>query len=222
MEIVVVDDPAALATRAADIVEEEIGASSSTMLGLAGGSTPIPTHDELASRGLDWSGVTAWLPDERWTAPDSEDANQRMARETLTDRCGIRLVAPNTTTDPTSAANAYEELVVPLLTADARSLVMLGMGSDGHTASLFPGTDALDIESASYVANYVPAMDTWRLTATFELIATADRVLFLVAGSAKAARLAEIQSGLALPAGRVRAKEGVMWLVDADAAAKLA
>jgi 6-phosphogluconolactonase len=223
MERIVLEGPLQIATTAADIVQGEVESSDGLMLGLAGGSTPRATHEILAGRDLDWSRTTAWLTDERWVRPDDPEANQRMARESLVDRVGVEFLAPDTTTrNPADVARIYADLVVPMLTdGSRRSVAMLGMGADGHTASLFPGTRALEVTAPSYVANFVTALDTWRLTSTFALLDTADVVLFLVSGESKAEALAAIAAGADLPAGRVTARERVLWIVDEAAASLL-
>ena len=222
MERIVVADAHAVASTAAAIVHDEISAWPSIALGLAGGSTPLATHGLLAERDMDWSHVTAWIPDERWVAPDHDDANQRMVRESLTDAVGATLLAPDTTSgNPAQVARRYGDRVIPVLTDPGRrSIVMLGMGTDGHTASLFPGTTALEVSGRSYVANFVPQLDVWRLTATFELLGTAHIVIFLVTGEAKAAMVVRIAAGDDVPAARVGAQERVVWLMD-EAAASL-
>ena len=224
MDMVILPDAQSLAVEAASRVLAEIETHDTVMLGLAGGSTPKLTHDALAASDADWSGVTAWIPDERWVPPDHDDANQLMMRTTLTDAADITLIAPDTTLPtPAAAATAYGDEVIPALTDPAtRSIVMLGMGDDGHTASLFPGTVAVGNTSVSYVANFVPQHDTWRLTATFPLLATADVVLFLVSGEAKASMIAEIHAGADYPAARVTARERVVWMLDEQAASQLA
>lgn len=223
MDAIIVPDPQALAIAAADLVESEVAAGGNTLIGLAGGSTPRPTHDELARRTIDWSSAAAWIPDERWVPPGDEASNQRMARETLTERVGLRLLAPDTNGDePARAAMAYSSSIAPLLMDDdTRSITMLGMGTDGHTASLFPGTKGLEDQSTSYIANYVPQLETWRITATFGLLAQSDVVVFLVTGEAKAGKVAEIAAGADYPAGHVTAVERVVWILDEAAAAGL-
>ena len=224
MDIVILPDAASLAVKAADIVEESISENGRLMLGLAGGSTPRSTHEQLASRSIDWSDVTAWIADERWVPPASEDANQQMVRESIVEAVDLAFLAPDTTAaTPAVAAADYGDLVIPRLT-DSRtsSMLMLGMGTDGHTASLFPGTTALGIDGASYVANFVPQLDTWRLTATFGMIELVDVVIFLVSGESKAEKIAEIAAGGEYPAARVRARDRVVWLLDEPAASLLA
>jgi 6-phosphogluconolactonase len=224
MERIVVEDGHAVALVAAGLVHDEISKWPAIALGLAGGSTPLATHGLLAERNVDWSHVTTWLPDERWVPPDHDDANQRMVRESLTDAVGAILLAPDTSSaNPAEAARRYGDLVIPVLTdPDRRSIVMLGMGADGHTASLFPGTSALSVPGPSYVANFVPQLDVWRLTATFDLLATADIVIFLVTGEAKAGMMARVAAGDDLPAARVHAQERVVWLMDEAAASLIA
>jgi 6-phosphogluconolactonase len=224
MERIVVADAHAVASTAAAIVHDEISTWPSIALGLAGGSTPLATHGLLAERDVDWSHVTAWIPDERWVPPDHDDANQRMVRESLTDAVGATLLAPDTSSgNPADTARRYGDLVIPVLTdPDQRSVVMLGMGADGHTASLFPGTTAINVSGPSYIANFVPQLDVWRLTATFDLLATADIVIFLVTGEAKAGMVARVAVGDDLPAARVTAQERVVWLMDEAAASRIA
>lgn len=223
METIIVPDPPSLAEAAANLIEVEMARADRTILGLSGGSTPAATYDVLARRVIDWSSSTAWIPDERWVAPDDVASNQRMAREALTDRVTLRLLAPDTSGgDPAVSALEYGATIAPLLMDESsRSITMLGMGADGHTASLFPGTEALGEASDSYVANFVPQLDTWRLTATFGLLAQSDLVMFLVSGDAKAAMVGEIARGGDYPAARVTARDRVVWLMDEAAASGL-
>ena len=224
MDRIVLPDAGALAEAAADLVADEVAGHRQVMLGLAGGSTPRATHEALARRDIEWSGVTAWIADERWVPPDHADANQAMVRDSLTDAARIPFIAPDTTMQtPAHAATAYADNVVPRITdRSTRTVLMLGIGSDGHTASLFPGTTALDVASRSFVANFVPQLDTWRITATYPLIAAADVVVFVVSGSSKADAVAAIALGEPLPAARVTARERVVWLLDGAAASQLA
>ena len=215
-----VDD---LAHTAASIIESAISTHDDINLGVAGGSTPRLVHGLLAERPIDWNRVTAWMTDERWVGPDHPDSNQRMVRETLAGLVDVRFLAPDTTLqDPATSAAAFEAaLVGGGIVSERHSIVMLGLGTDGHTASLFPDTDALTARGQSYVANWVPALETWRLTATYELLALADRVMFLVTGGAKAGVMAQIAAGEEFPASAVTARGEVEWLVDREAAALL-
>jgi len=223
MNIKVFDDMLSLAVAAADHVESVISIVDHLSLGLAGGSTPRLIHRELAGRQIDWDSVTTWITDARWVHSAHGDANQRMVRETLVADTGVTFLAPDTALDtPKASAKAYTETLrqagVP---GRSRSIIMLGIGADGHTASLFPGTKALDAKGERYVANYVPRLETWRLTATFDLIATADLVVFLAAGENKAEALRDISNGSDHPAGQVTCHGEVLWLLDEAAAQHL-
>jgi 6-phosphogluconolactonase len=222
MDYTVFDDPEALAESTADLIEEEIAAQGRIALGLAGGSTPRATYESLVSRHIDWSTTVTWLTDERWVAPMNPDSNQRMIRETLVRNTGVQFVTPDTTLpSPAESASRMTQTLIPVLSTVARRVTLLGIGTDGHTASLFPGTTALDSGGPRYVDNFVPAFDTWRLTATFDLLDESDIVYFLVAGESKADMVASIASGADVPAARVTARERVVWLLDRKAASKL-
>ncbi|HDL42105.1 MAG TPA: 6-phosphogluconolactonase, partial [Actinobacteria bacterium] len=127
-----------IAVAAADRVAEYLVSTSAPSLGLAGGSTPADLYRELTTRTLPWEKVTCWLGDERWVPLDHPDSNTAMARRLLTDATGVRFVAPDTSlATPRDAAKAYTDVLPP------PGLVLLGIGDDGHTASLFPHTEAL-------------------------------------------------------------------------------
>lgn len=225
MQIEIHDTIEELQEAAAGLVAEYL-TNGGTDIALAGGNTPKPVHRRLANGGFDWDGVTVWLGDERWVAPDHDDSNTRMARETLVDGVGANLLAPDTTgSDPAISAAHYEIHLRGALRVDDQSrlnpgLVMLGMGDDGHTASLFPETAALDELDRDYVANWVESKQTWRLTATYPTLWAADRVIFMVTGANKATVVREIiEDGVEYPAQRVAAGAGdVVWLFDAAAA----
>jgi 6-phosphogluconolactonase len=225
MSVHIFPTPEELATGAAQHIADVIGeADRAISLGLAGGGTPIATYEALTSLGVDWGKVVAWLGDERWVPHDHSQSNTRMAREALIDRVLCRFVAPDTAFgDPAAAATAYSAALDDIFNDGRPDLVLLGIGDDGHTASLFPGTEALDIVDGSYLANWVPQMDTWRLTASLPLLWSAREVVFLAQGSGKAGVLAQIIDGQhPYPAQRVAAgADNVLWMLDAAAAAKL-
>ncbi len=208
---------------AADLVEEAIAAMPELSLGLAGGSTPPLVHRNLAERDIAWERVTAWMTDERWVPPNHPDSNQRMARETLVDATGVSFLAPDTNLDdPHVSAMQFEHMLRNFgIGSDRHSVVMLGMGPDGHTASLFPDTEALTINDRMYVANWVAAHDTWRLTATYDLLNRSDTVLFVVTGENKAEMIRQIANGDRYPASDVDPRGEVRWLLDEAAASLL-
>lgn len=221
MQVIVHDTPDAVAAAAAELIAAQVRSGTAT-IGLAGGSTPRATYELLPQLDLDWNGVMLWLGDERWVPPDHPDSNAGMARRAFVDEVGAALVAPDYSLgDPHVAAAAYADVVRPALLTPG--LILLGMGDDGHTASLFPGTDALDVTDRSYVANWVAAKDDWRLTATLPLLWSAQRTVFLVTGDAKAEVVADVLAGRGdYPAGRVgRGGHNTMWLLDNEAASRL-
>ena len=196
---------------------------------LSGGETPRRAYTMLASpefaERVDWRRIEVFWGDERCVPPDDARSNYRMARETLLDRLPIPAVNIHRIRGeaaPAVAAEEYERLVRGV----ALDLVLLGLGPDGHTASLFPGQAAVR-ESAAWVrAEYVSALGTWRVTLTPPAINSARAVSFLVSGAEKAATLEQVLEGsLApdrLPARAIHPSSGHMtWLVDAAAASRL-
>ncbi|MGO9029480.1 MAG: 6-phosphogluconolactonase [Acidimicrobiales bacterium] len=206
-------------------VTEELSRSRTdgVSLFLSGGPTAGRAYQRLAevSRGaVDWSTVDAWWGDERCVPMDSPDSNHRLCHQALLDQVGpVRSDHPMYRSgDPDVAAAAYQAELARLDTVD---VVHLGMGPDGHTASLFPGSDTLDITDPDtlVVATRDPQANNPhpRITLTFPAIARARLVIFTVAGASKHDAFARVVAGEDLPAGRVAAGE-VVWLVDADAA----
>jgi 6-phosphogluconolactonase len=198
---------------------------------LAGGSTPEATYGVLArdhAGDVDWPNVHVFFGDERTVPPDHEDSNYRMARESLLDLVPVGSVhRMRGELPPDEAAAAYEEELKEFFgeTPPVLDLVMLGIGSDGHTASLFPETPALGVTDRLVVANPVPKLDTTRLTLTAPVLSAARAVNFLVAGEGKAEALRQILEGDAdprrYPAKLVRPPGGPTWFVDRAAARSL-
>ncbi|MBL8861706.1 MAG: 6-phosphogluconolactonase [Planctomycetes bacterium] len=237
-EIRVLADPEAVARAARDEVAHAIlaavGERGRCDLVLSGGSTPRRAHELLAAVELPWDRVHVFFGDERCVPPEHPDSNWHMARETLIQRARIpdanvhRIAGER---DPEDAASDAENAIQEhfgLRPGDMPSfdLVLLGMGADGHTASLFPGTNALEESTRIVVANHVEKLGAWRVTMTFPVFEAAQRVLFLVTGPEKAAMVRSatvLRPGAATPpAGRVRPRGGsLVWLVDAAAATKL-
>ncbi|HQK93700.1 MAG TPA: 6-phosphogluconolactonase [Armatimonadota bacterium] len=200
---------------------------------LAGGRTPRALYGRLSSAPfrdqVPWSHIEVFLGDERAVPPDHLESNWRMVCEALLARVPIppgnrhRPVAEHP--DPRSAADQYSGLLAERLphTPDGipvLDLVLLGMGEDGHTASLFPGSTALETEDRWYVANWVEALGVWRLTVTFPVLRAARQVWVLVMGEHKAKQLARVLSGggESLPIGRLVAWNHVTWYADPSAA----
>jgi 6-phosphogluconolactonase len=209
-ELVVAEDPDRLLDRAADRVRADAGAALAARgrfaLALAGGATPRALYRRLV-RGVDWARSELWFGDERAVPPDDPQSNYRMARESLLDPAGIpaarvrrwQAEAP----DLDAAAHDYEAALRAAGGPPWLDLALLGVGPDGHTASLFPGTSALDEEARLAVAVDVPTLGR-RLTLTLPALAGARALMFLVTGAAKAEALAAVLApGSELPAARV-------------------
>jgi 6-phosphogluconolactonase len=228
MRIRVFRDQDALAAAAAEEIASWLRFDERPTIGLAGGSTPRRTYEALEGADVPWSRVTAWMTDERDVPADHPDANVRMAREALFDRVPATLYeVPHVEGDPDAAASRYEETLHGILPVGSGGLtpglVLLGVGDDGHTASLFPGSEALAEDRRGYLATWVPRLDTWRLTASLPLLAAARRTMFLAAGASKAEIVHEVLDlRVDHPATRLtdRARDAV-WLLDREAAALL-
>ena len=197
------------------------------IVALAGGSTPRATYallasDEFATR-VDWQHVHVFWGDERCVPLDHPDSNYRMAREALLDHVPIstdNVHRIQGELKPERAASIYQDELEAVLGSDEQfDLILLGMGADGHTASLFPGTAALGERKRAVAAVYVEKMQSWRVTLTLPVINASRHVLFLVSGDAKAVALARISVGEPLPASLVQPSHGQLtWLMDKDAA----
>jgi 6-phosphogluconolactonase len=220
-DIQVLDDPAA---RVAEMLAE--AASAGRHIVLTGGSTPRVAYEMAAERDADWSGAEIWFGDERCVPPDDPRSNYRMAREALLDRVPIppdQIHRIRGEDDPERAAAEYEREVRALLGDAGLDLVLLGMGEDGHTASLFPGQAAVRETARWVVAVYVPSMKMWRVTLTPALLNRSRNVTFVVSGASKAVRLRQVIEGPftpdLLPAQSIRLVEGrLTWMVDQAAA----
>ena len=191
---------------------------------LSGGPTARACYKVLATvEGIDWGVVDVYVGDERVVPPDDVDANQRLIKETLLDRVGpVGSFSPMPTVGPVDeCVAAYQRTMSDLVTGPGIDLVHLGMGPDGHTASLFPGAPTLDagpgvLVLATEDPNGVNPHP--RLTLTLPAINSARTAVFTVAGSSKAAAVAALLAGKDLPAARVHAGR-TLWLVDGAARA---
>jgi len=204
-EIELVDD---VATAFADLVVRD----QPRTIALSGGGTARQSYEVLATRsGLDWSAIEVLFGDERMVPVDDERSNEGMARAELLDHVGPKAIHSMATSTP----EAYEALLRDLGPID---LVHLGLGPDGHTASLFPGTPALDVTDRLVVLNE-PKLEPLveRMTFTFPALALARHVVVTVEGEGKLDAWRKVRSGADLPAGRVAA-ERVTWLVSRELA----
>ena len=204
-EVRVVSD---VASAFADVVVE----AAPTSIALSGGGTAKDAYVALATRDLDWSGIDVWFGDERFVPVDDPDSNEGMARAVLLDRADPRAIHSMSGAGATAdaAAQAYDALVAAAPPID---VVHLGLGPDGHTASLFPGSAALGITERLVVTNGDDLHPHPRLTFTYPALARSRFVVFTVAGADKRDAFTRIEAGDDLPAAHVTA-ERVLWLVD--------
>jgi 6-phosphogluconolactonase len=220
----------------AGLAVESIAAHGRFTIALAGGNTPRPVYARLAAADhaerIDWSKVHVFFSDERCVPPDDPASNYRMAREALLDHVPLptnNIHRVRGEEDPTLAALAYEQELQALFgtaPAPAFDLICLGMGDDGHTASLFPGTAALRERERWVVAQYVAVALAWRVTFTAAFINAARHVAFLVEGAEKSETLRRVLEGAyqpdVLPAQLIQPISGqAHWLVDAAVATRI-
>ena len=240
-QVLVIDDAEAVARAAADRFVELAGSAMASegrlSVALAGGSTPRRTYQMLASdeyrERIDWARIHIFFGDERCVPPTDSESNYHMAHEAMLSRLPVlprenvhRMMGEG---DPYTGARLYEQELrsfFPDAPWPRFDLVLLGMGEDGHTASLFPDTHALREERAWVAANWVEKLRTFRLTLTVPAINHAANVLFMVTGVAKAERLREVIRGPrdpeGLPAQMIYTVNGSLkWLVDKAAASLL-
>jgi 6-phosphogluconolactonase len=194
-------------------------------IALSGGNTPRPVYTELAriGRDLPWDRMFFTFGDERCVPPNDEQSNFRMARESLFIPAAVpekSIARMRGEIDPQVAAEEYEDRLDLLGAQQSETiyrhdLILLGMGDDGHTASLFPGTAALEEKTRKVLANFVPKFDAWRITFTFPLINQARHICFLANANKNVALLDKVLAGdQQYPAARVEATEGTLtWIL---------
>jgi 6-phosphogluconolactonase len=214
-----VSDALALITGKA---EKAIAARGIFRIALSGGNTPRPVYEALAGLGLPWDKWEISFGDERCVPPDNDQSNFRMARIAWFDPAqvpGASILRMEGESDPAAAAEKYEKALLSRSTPYIHDLILLGMGDDGHTASLFPGTGALQVTDRLVVANYVPKFSSHRLTFTYPLLNAARHVCFLVSSPGKEAVLKEVLAGNpAYPSASVSPTDGrVTWLLGGGA-----
>jgi 6-phosphogluconolactonase len=233
-EIKVVTDPIAAALLAAERIvaaaESAIEFRDSFSIVLSGGSTPKALYTLLATEevrtSIDWTKVHVFFGDERCVPPDHAESNYRMAREALLAKVpvpGDNVYRIRGEADPAEAAQDYDDTLREYFADTGPDVALLGMGDDGHTASLFPRTEALQETRRRCVANFVPKLNKWRLTLTAPFLNRSKQVLILVVGAAKAVRVAEVLEGQRLPdelpIQLIEPTSGrLTWIMDAAAA----
>jgi 6-phosphogluconolactonase len=233
-EIKVVADASSVALLAAERIvaaaEAAIEIRESFSIVLSGGSTPKALYALLATEevrsSIEWTKVHVFFGDERCVPPDHADSNYRMAREALLAKVpvpGDNIYRIRGEADPAEAAQDYDDTLSDYFADRGPDVALLGMGDDGHTASLFPHTDALKESKRRCVANFVPRLNRWRLTLTAPFLNRSEQVLVLATGAAKAGRVAEVLEGPRvpdeLPIQLIQPRSGrLTWIMDAPAA----
>jgi len=225
----------AAAERVTQLAAEALAARSGFYLALAGGNTPAGLYSTLAGAEfaprIDWSRVHLYFGDERNVPPTHHDSNYRMARERLLDRVPLPATQVHRIAGeqaPESAAADYARVVGDTVPAEQGvprfDLVLLGLGLDGHVASLFPETDILHKRRLA-AAVFVPKLDAWRVSLTLPVINHARHVLLLAAGAKKADIVRHVLRGApgahTLPVQLVKPQGTFEWYLDAEAARHL-
>jgi len=244
IEYVIEPDSAALARRAAqqfvEIAEQAVAARGRARMAISGGSTPKAAFQLLADPGQPWFRRMPWEKldlfwvDERAVPPDHPDSNYRMTREAMLEHVPLKpeqVHRMEGELEPEVAAARYESVLRNTFRLEGAEsprfdLVQLGMGDDGHTASLFPHTQAIHEMSRLVTANHVPQKDTWRITLTWPVINQGSSVFFLISGTNKAELVKEVYTGPRdperLPSQLIWPSSGILTLIlDKDAAALL-
>ena len=232
----VLTDKPALVERAKDLIlsrlQTAIEARDRFTIALAGGSTPKPLYEALSNQSLPWSKIHIFWGDERYVPATHEDSNQLMTRQAWLDKVDIpdRNIHPVNTTsqDPERDAREYEARLQEVFQTKqgefpAFDLILLGMGDDGHTASLFPQTEALEVRDRLITVGNKDGQP--RITFTVPLINQASCVIFLVAGANKRPALKEVfaEQGdeIQYPSRLIQPQGELIWLLDRAAAAEL-
>lgn len=237
-QVKIVPDNAMLAQTAAQefhrLAEAAVQERGRFSVALSGGNTPRAVFSLLASehKQLPWDRIHIFFGDERHVPPDHPDSNFRMANESLLSRVPIpekNVHRIRAELEADAAATEYEQELrefFHLINHDwpCFDLIFLGIGDDGHTASLFPGSKALTESSRRVVANWVEKFQTFRITVTFPVLNHASEVVFMVSGAGKAQILSEVlrPGARKYPAQSVQPEKGqLLWLVDQGAGSLL-
>jgi 6-phosphogluconolactonase len=231
-DVIVVKDLATLADRAAARIEQVAlsqPAGGRATIALAGGGTPKAAYQQLAARCPPWGRVTFYFGDERCVPPDDEASNYHMAKDALLDRIPLRPDQVHRILGelpPEEAAARAEQDLRASIPGDPYpifDLMVLGMGPDGHTASLFPGAPEVEVTDRLMIPVHRPDLpQPWRVSMTLPVINASRRVLMLVGSGEKASMVRRALEGdRSIPAGRLDPAGELTWLVTEDAASEL-
>ncbi len=214
-----------------DCISTAIAARGICAIALAGGSTPKPLYEAISKQPLPWDKIHVFWGDERYVPPEHPDSNQLMARTAWLNKVPIPASnihpIPTNQSDPAVAASKYEQELLEFFQLSSGlpvfDLILLGMGDDGHTASLFPHTAALKVSDRAVTVGNKDGQP--RITFTYPLINQARCVMFLVAGASKRAALAQIFAPVAdastYPSRLIQPQGTLWWLLDRAAGQEL-
>lgn len=202
---------AAVAQRVAELAAQAIAARGTFRIALAGGETPRRCYEKLRHLPLDWAHVQVYFGDERCLPAGDRQRNERMAGEALLDRIAIPPASIHAIPAELGAPEAAARYAAMLEDAAPLDLVLLGMGEDGHTASLFPGNPAADGKAAAVPVFDAPKPPAERVSLGLGMLNAARHKIFLVAGAGKRDALTQIRQGKLLPAARIA---GAEWHLD--------
>lgn len=213
--------------------EQSVRDRGSFSVVLSGGHTPKPLYENLSkTEKIRWNKMHIFWGDERPVPPTHSDSNYRLAYDTLLSNISIpdeNIFRIKGELNPKDAAIDYQNTLNKYFDARDKKfdLILLGMGTNGHTASLFPGTDALLEATRWVVPNFVPELNSWRITLTFPAIFSARKIIVLITGDEKAETLKSVFEGEEsddfYPIKRIlSAKNEVNWIVDHQAGKLLA
>lgn len=236
MSIEVLSDQASLVDRARELILEKIKSAitqrDQCTIALAGGSTPKPLYEKLAQASLPWDKIHIFWGDERYVGADHPDSNQKMAREAWLNQVPIPASnihpMPTTGENPQADAAKHEQEIRQFFQCGAEDIprldiILLGMGDDGHTASLFPQTEALTVRDRLITVGNKG--DSQRLTFTAPFINQARCVIFLVAGANKRPALAQVFAPQGdekqYPSRLIQPQGELWWLLDQEAGAEM-
>ncbi|WP_414545718.1 6-phosphogluconolactonase [Nostoc sp. CCY0012] len=232
----VLPDLSALVARSLDLILSKLATAieerGQFTIALAGGSTPKPLYEAIAQQNLPWDKIHVFWGDERYVPPDHPDSNELMARRAWLDRVDIPAAnihaVPTLDADPAVSAAKHEQHLREFFNSSpaefpALDVVLLGMGDDAHTASLFPHTDALQVRDRLVTVGNKDGNP--RITFTYPLINAARSVIFVVAGANKRPALAQVFAPVAddftYPSRLIQPQGELWWLLDAAAGSEL-
>lgn len=195
-----------------ELINSRISSNSNYNIGLSGGSTPKEFYKILAENNSTQENITLWTVDDRHVSTESHLSNQLMINEIFSNT-SINILPYAFEENPHESARKYSELVLSNITKF--NAAILGVGEDGHVASLFPNTEAINNASFGFIANEVNILGKWRMTSTFKLLETVEDIFLLVTGDGKNSILREIGKNDSLPVNQlINRREKTVLITD--------